>query len=602
MRLIFDLEADNLLDDLTKIHCIVTQDYDTGEIRKFTPKTIGLGIEHLEEATELIGHNIIDYDIPAIQKVFPKFSPKAKITDTLVMSRVAFPHRRELDFDLHRKKKLPPTMIGRHSLESWGYRLGFHKGDFGKQENAWERFSLEMLEYCVQDVLVNVKIYDMLMNLNIPNSVYALEHDVYNICREQKKFGFPFDLDKAVILYDNLLKRKKELVQEITELLGGSFLYNLGETIPKRSLKYSDSLKADRMEGCAFSKIKFIEFNPNSRVHVAERLIEKCGWKPVEYGKDGKPTLNEATIKNLKHPIKDTLSEYYMIEKRLGMLSDGRQAWLKCIDDDGAIHGSINTMGAGTSRCTHSSPNMAQIPSVGAPWGKECRELFHAPKPWKLFGTDASGLELRMLAHYMARWDKGAYGKIILEGDIHTENQKAAGLPTRNNAKTFIYAFLYGAGDEKIGSIVGGGKQKGKALKNEFFKKIPAIKRLLNAVQETAKRQGYVKGLDGRTIPVRSSHSALNFLLQGAGAIVCKQWMVYIHKILKERGYTHGIQYKQVAFVHDELQILFNPELLPEKELKQISQEAMSRTQETLKVRLKLDVDSCIGDNYAETH
>ena len=207
------------------------------------------------------------------------------------------------------------------------------------------------------------------------------------------------------------------------------------------------------------------------------------------------------------------LSEYLLLNKRIGQLATGKQAWLK-MEKKGRLHGRVNHMGAVTSRCTHANPNMAQVPSVGAAFGVECRSLFHSPQGYSLLGADASGLELRCLAHYMAAYDGGSYASVVLEGDVHTTNQEAAGLPTRNNAKTFIYGFLYGAGDEKIGKIIGKGSTEGRRIKNKFLKKLPALKNLKDAVSLAAKERGWIKGLDGRIIPIRHSHAALNTLLQ----------------------------------------------------------------------------------------
>src|SRR5690606_27698447 len=239
--------------------------------------------------------------------------------------------------------------------------------------------------------------------------------------------------------------------------------------------------------------------------------------------------------------------------RSISQLAEGDQAWLK-VERNGKIHGSVNPNGAVTGRATHAYPNVAQVPAVRkgkkdgetvilyggeGGYGWECRELFTVPDGWSLVGSDASGLELRCLAHFMARYDGGKYGKVLLEGDIRSENQKAAGLHTRDNAKTFIYAFLYGAGDAKIGKIVKKGPADGKRLKAKFLAKTPALKRLIEAVRNAAKR-GYLIGLDGRQLHVRSAHAALNTLLQSAGALVCKKWLVMVEEELQARGLKHG--------------------------------------------------------------
>ena len=611
MKLIFDIETDNFLDKCTKIHCIVAKDYDTGTVHTFNPATIKLGLEFISKADVLIGHNIIDFDIRAIKKLYPKWNTGAYLYDTLIVAKYAFPDIKERDFGRLRKVIAKPVKmrtdddrlqlrnIGKHSLEAYGIRLKLHKGTFGK-DVGFETFSQEMLDYCMQDVEVNTRLYHKLMSLELNNAIIDKEFEAKKICLEQTSHGFQFNKIKAFELQDKLLNKQKILQDEIKSKLGGPFIIQLDTKVPKTNRKMKTGTYT---KGAAYTKNKIKEFNPTSRHDVSTRLIERFGWKPQEFGADQKPTLSEEILENSDIPVCKTLSELFMIQKRLGMLSDGRQAWLKLFNEDTqAIHGNIDTLGTGTHRCTHSRPNLGQIPSTRAPWGKECRELFTTPKGWKLFGTDASGLELRMLAHYMAAFDDGKYADVILKGDIHTTNQEAAGLPTRNDAKTFIYALLYGAGNEKIGSIIGGSKAEGGALKRKFFKNTPAMKIFTDKVKEAAEHRGYVKSLDGRRIPVRSSHSAPNFLLQSSGAVVCKYWMIELHKLLKNAGFEHGKDFKQSAFVHDELQIAFNPERITGEELGYLSKLAMVNVKEQLNVRIDLDADWSVGDTYADTH
>ena len=614
MKLIFDIETDNYLEHCTKIHCIVAKDYDTGTVHTFNPATIKLGLEFISNADVLIGHNIIDFDIRAIKKLYPEWDTKAYLYDTLIASKYAFPDIKEKDFGRLRKViNIPPKMrndfqqlqmrnIGKHSLEAYGIRLGLHKGTFGK-DHGFEHYSEEMLEYCIRDVEVNTKLYHKLVSLELDNDILDVEFEAKKICLDQTSFGFQFDKEKALELEQELLTEQKNLQDEIKSKLGGPFIIPLGIKVPKRDLNYKDPTQGNRRKGCAYTAIKVKEFNPTSRHDVSTRLIERFGWKPKEFGNDQKPTLNEEVLASSDIPVTKTLSKLFMIQKRLGMLSEGRNAWLKYYNEEtGAIHGNIDTLGTGTHRCTHSRPNLGQIPSTRAPYGKQCRELFTVPKGWKLFGTDASGLELRMLAHYMSAFDGGKYADIILTGDIHTKNQESAGLPTRNDAKTFIYALLYGAGDGKIGSIINGTKAEGKALKHKFFTNTPAMKILTDKVKLASEKRGFIKSLDGRRIPCRSSHSALNFLLQSSGAIVCKYWMVELHRLLKDAGYKSGVHFKQSAFVHDELQIAYNPEVIKPEQLGRVAKNAISEVARTLNLRIPLDADWAIGDSYAETH
>ena len=310
--------------------------------------------------------------------------------------------------------------------------------------------------------------------------------------------------------------------------------------------------------------------------------------------------VDEVVLGKLNYPPCKILTEYLLIQKRVSQLNEGAQAWMKC-EKKGKIHGSVNPNGAVTGRATHSYPNISQVPSSASPYGSECRELFTVPPGWVLVGADASGLELRCLAHFMAKWDGGKYAEILLSGDIHTENQKAAGLQTRPQAKTFIYAFLYGAGDAKIGSIVGGDASVGRKLKQKFLRSLPALGRLVEAVQGAAKR-GYLIGLDGRRIHVRSSHAALNTLLQGAGAIACKQWLVFLEEHLSSK-FKHGWDgdFAFCAWSHDEVQIACRTPEIAEYVAK-VAPEMVTKAGEHFGFRCVLAGESKSGKTWADTH
>ena len=431
-----------------------------------------------------------------------------------------------------------------------------------------------MLQYCVQDVLVNNALYDKIISMNYSQDAMDLEHEIHRICLEQQHFGFPFDEEKAASLYAKLSGRRDELKQ----IMVHTFEPNIIE------------LK---------TKTKVLPFNPSSRQQIADRL-QKRGWEPKAYTESGQVIVNETTLKEIEDTIPEAklLLEYLMLVKRLGQLSEGKNGWLK-LSKNGRIHYSTNTLGAVTGRATASRPNVQQVPSDRAEYGKECRELFYAPKGWELMGSDQSGIELRALAHYMSEWDAGAYGKVILDGDIHTANQEAAGLESRSQAKSFIYSWLYGAGSAKIGSIVGKGAKEGTRLKEQFLKGLPALKNLQDMVQAQAKK-GNVLGLDKRVIPVRHQHASLNTLLQSCGAILAKRWVVIFHQLCKEKGYTHGVEFQQCAWVHDEIQVL----------VKQgtgdvfgaLAQEAMRQTGTYYNFGIRLDADYNIGRSWADTH
>lgn len=599
-RLVFDIETDGFVEKMTRVHCLVTQDVDTGEISHYYGETLQKGLKALQKADEVIGHNIIEFDIPAIQKIFPLWQPEGKVTDTLVMSRLIYANIREIDFTRVKKSKsyLPGRLIGSHGLEAWGHRLKFHKGDYAKEMkdqglDPWANFSDLMLDYCVNDVELNTKLYQLLISQGFSEKSIDLEHAVFNLCRQQTLVGCGFDRRAAEELYLTLTQRKLQIERELRDTFPPWFAPQ-GRFVPKRS-----NSRMGYIEGVPLTKVELVEFNPASRAHIADRLRKYRGWKPSEMTETGQPKVDESVLKKLPWPEAKLLTEYLMLTKRLGQLGDGKEAWLK-LEKNGRIHGRINTNGAVTGRCTHSRPNLAQVPAVRAPFGRECRELFVARDGWKFVGADASGLELRCLAHYLARWDGGDYANEVLNGDIHTANQKAAGLALRDQAKTFIYALLYGAGDGKIGEIIGRGPRAGKKLREQFMEAMPAFKRLISAVQTRASHQGYVKGLDGRRLMIRSAHSALNTLLQGAGAVIMKQAMVNFHQLCIERGLLPGVHYNQVLFVHDEFQC----ETLPEyaEMVGQCMVDGIRQVTDDFDLRCPLDGEYKIGNNWAETH
>jgi DNA polymerase I-like protein with 3'-5' exonuclease and polymerase domains len=488
--------------------------------------------------------------------------------------------------------KLPKKLYGSHSLEAWGNRLGNYKGDY---TGGWEVFTQEMLDYCIQDVHVTHTLLDKLNGKEFSPQSIELEHQVAWLMARQERNGFYFNEQKASELYSVLVKRRGELERELKDYFG-SWTVNLPDFIPKTNNKTRGYVK-----GVPVKRQKTIDFNPSSRDHIANRLTTLYGWKPTEHTESGKPKVDEVVLGKLDYPPCKLLTEYLLVSKRISQLAEGDQAWLKLVKK-GKIHGSVNPNGAVTGRATHAYPNISQVPSSASPYGHDCRSLFTVPSGWTLVGADASGLELRCLAHYMAKWDAGSYGQVLLNGDIHTENQKAAGLDTRPQAKTFIYAFLYGAGDEKIGSVVNGDASDGRRLKKKFLSSLPALGRLVKSVQESATR-GYLIGLDGRKIYVRSAHSALNTLLQGAGAIVCKKWLVILEETLQTSGLKHGWDgdYCFCAWSHDEVQIACKSEEVA-KQVAEIATRCVALAGEHYKFRCPLAGESKKGITWADTH
>ena len=581
MRYVFDIETDGLLDTVSKVHCLILKDIDTNEIISYVDNWEE-GVKRLEDAELIIGHNVIKYDIPVLKKL-TTFNPKGLVRDTLVCTRLIWADIKQGDFT---RTNFPTKLIGSHSLRAWGHRIGNYKDDY---DGGWETFSQEMWDYCIQDCNVTHTLWNKITEKNYSQQALELEHELTEIIYRQETHGFAFNKQAAGSLYADLSARKHELETELRTVFPDWEVKT--PFTPKVNSK-----KFGYEKGVPTHKVKLIEFNPSSRDHVANRLQTIRGWIPKDFTNDGKPKVDEEVLSHLDYPEAKLLVEYYTLIKRLGQLGDGNQAWLK-VEKNSRIHGSVNTNGAVTGRATHAYPNVAQVPANGVPYGKECRSLFIPSLGKELVGIDVSGLELRCLAHYIAKYDGGDYAEKVVHGDIHTENQKAAGLTTRNQAKTFIYGFLYGGGAAKLGQIVGGSTKEGAKLKARFLKALPALNTLIQKVQQ-ASTKGYLIGLDGRRIKVRAEYAALNTLLQSAGALICKQWLIEFDHALKETGLCKHAQ--QVAWIHDEIQV--EVEKGYSDEVGRIAVKSIRDAGKYFGIRCQLDGEFKVGDNWANTH
>jgi len=621
--LFFDIETNAINDwstysDLHTVHCLSIYDPMIPKMMTFHGESIERGLLELTKADRIVGHNVIDFDIPALKKLYGFSPPLIKVLDTLVVSRCVFPDLRNDDFG---RNGFDKALVGSHSLKAWGHRMGSTtKLTYGEEDGAFDKYNDEMRKYCERDVIVTQLLHDFLFKHKPSKEMIAIEHWFRFVISLQERHGFKFDLDKADVLTAKLMGIRAKLTTDLqnqwkptevemkspagwtlqivsddsVEVIQRKTKNELKQELKSRGLKQT-LVKDAKKQGNA---VKEIPFNPGSRKQIAERLMGLGYELPTE--NDGVSyKVDESVLRGIDHPIAEDLLSYLLVQKRLGQLAEGQQAWLK-LQKNGVIHGSVNTNGAVTGRCTHSNPNVAQVPSVRADYGSECRELFTVRNGYKLVGCDASGLELRMLAHYMAFYDGGQYAKIVTEGDVHTVNQQAAGLENRDQAKTFIYALLYGAGDEKIGNIAGGNAQLGQKLKRKFFSSLPALARLQADVQRKVKHGGELIGLDGRILPIRSSHAALNMLLQSAGAVVMKVALIQLFHLLNGLRWQHGREYAFVANIHDE----FQAEVTPDKAetFGKLAVESIQHAGKQLKLNVRLDGEFKIGNNWAETH
>ena len=546
------------------IWCACAEDVATGETTVHTEASTLQAL--INEHDSILTYNGLGFDVPVMESVWGISVEGKQHVDAMVLSRL-----------------FNPAQAGGHSLRSWGERLAYPKDDFTDYDGG---LCEEMITYCKRDVNLTTKVYKTVSaNLKrgkFTQDVIDLEHAVTAELELQRSNGFKIDLPKANGLYSTLTHRMREL----EALLQSEFPPIVTE---RWSEKTGKQLK-DNVE----------VFNVGSRQQIAKRL-QTVGVKFTDKTEGGSYKIDENVLEGIDNPSAQLVAEYLLLQKRASQVS----SWLEAVADDGRVHGRVFSSGAATGRMTHISPNMAQVPAtrkahdgmtpvqrLKAELGGQCRACWTVEQGNKLVGIDASGLELRMLAHYMKDED---YVNTILDGDIHSANQAAAGLDTRDQAKTFIYAFLYGAGDEKIGSIAGKGARHGKKLKKDFLDNIPSLKALKELVEKIA-GTGTLPSLDGRRIRIRKAYSALNFLLQGGGAALMKKALLNGVESLREQN----IPFKMVANVHDEFQVE-----TPEAFAKAVGlhfRNAIRKAGDDFELRCPMDGEYKIGDNWSETH
>lgn len=626
--LFFDTETDGLLDALTKIHCIRIYDGAVNSWLRFDQDhlPIEMGVKLLMDADCIVGHSAIDFDIPALTKVYPWFKPKGRVLDSLVYARLVYGDIKGADFGLYRRGQLPGNLIGRHSLEAWGYRIGALKGTFGKTTD-WKTFSPEMGEYCERDVTVLLKLWEWVDARKCSKEALATELAVQHIVSRGSRFGFPFDIDGCEQLYARLVAERAAVEQEASRIFSPFYKWDSKIFKPKR-----DNVRLGYREGGDCCKISLVDFKVTSSQHVYVYLRRKYDWEPEEFTEKSEippqwrhlfrrlyqergitgfpePKIDDEILAKLEFPEAPLLARAALLQKRIGQVGEGSKAWLRVYNNKTkAIHGSINTIGAVTRRMTHFDPNLAQVPAVSAEYGADCRALFgcfgHRAE-WTQVGADASSLEMMMLGHFLAAFDDGAFLRAILQGtkeagtDPHSMNAGILGL-TRDSAKTWFYAWLYGAGDEKLGKIAHRDKGYGRKMRVKFLASVPGFDGLLKAIQRTVKERGYLLALDGHPLPIRSDHAALNTLLQSAGALVMKKALVILDANLSYI-YQPGVDYEIVANVHDEWQVLVAPTADPEL-IGQLAVDAITAAGQHFRLRCPLSGEYKIGKNWKETH
>ena len=597
--LVFDIETNGLYDKVTKVFCIVIYDINREETFAYGPDRIDDALAHLATGDVLIGHNVIFYDVPVLQKLH-SFNCKARILDTLICTRLIWPKEKLYDLDVQLYPEVPKNYRGMAGLKAWGYRLSDNKIEF----KDFSEYSEEMLVYCKQDVSVTSKLWKHIANQGYPEQALKLEHDFALAINKQIRAGVSFDVDAAIDLVDNLRAREAQLETELKEIFPP--LEHRNWFTPKVNNKTRGYVK-----GVPFEKIHYEEFNPGSRDQIADRLKAKYGWQPEKTTEKGNPILNDEVLEALPYPEAKPLAEYMLIKKRLGQIADGNNAWLKLVNNDSSrMHGDVVTNGCVTGRCAHRYPNMGQVPAGYSPYGKECRSLFHAPQGWDMIGIDAKALELRCLAGYLAIYDGGEYARVVTDPtiDIHVYNQERFGVATRDISKRLLYAVLYGAGHLKAGSIVDPNEKDEEVLRklgrtaiNSFMAEVPALKELKERIESQIAHNDHLVGLDRRILYCRSAFKGLNVLLQSAGAILMKQVVINIHDNIESAlSLPHGAEWEQVLMVHDEVQLVCSP-----KYTEQIRAQALAafpQAQQFFGFLCDIEGDSRVGSNWSQTH
>lgn len=619
MRLLFDIETNGLLDTATVVHCLVARDIDTNAEHVFRPAKIHDGLKLLGQADVLLGHNICGFDLPALAMLHGFVRPgRGGVCDTLAWSRASYPQMKVSDFaTLRRMPDFPKNLIGRHSLESWGYRLDYAKGTFDHKTATG--FSEEMLSYCRQDVELNVRLLQHLLKRGTMSYEAALvESEVAWILARQERHGFRFASSAAQDLYGALAVRRGELA-ELARTSFAPWTAPAGVLVPKR-----DNKKLGYTKGVPVHKTKVVEFNPASRDHIANRLQVIHGWVPEAFTPGGKPTIDDDVLAALPYPECPLLAEYLMVDKRIGQLAEGTKAWMK-LERHGRIFGQTISTGTRTQRMSHSNPNVAQTPSTKSTFGKEMRALFLADKGWVLVGADSAGCQLRMLAHFLAPYDGGKFAEQVTTGDphkyllvsgAHCPEHDAASLEVRlacplcrEYQKTVTYAYLFGAGDKRLGEIVGRSIHYGGKIKGNMKRRLAGGGKKFDEALDAAFARKYVTLMDGRRTPTLARHDTLNTLLMASEAVSMKHALVEADWDLKGQGLVPAEEttdafdngdYEFVANIHDEWQVTCRAEVA--EVVGKALTKAIAIIGERFGLGCALKGSFKVGANWSETH
>lgn len=583
--LIFDIESDGLLDTISTIHCIVVRNtkgkyrcYHEDPSIKPRHGSIEDGLKLLAGAPGLVGHGIQQYDIPAIQKLYPWWTPPDTIWDTLVCSYLIWSDIKGEDYGRWKHAEIPGKLIGRHSIEAWGWRFGILKHD----KPNFKEFSQEMLDYCITDTDITAVLYDTELRENWEPESLRLEHDFAKCMALQEQAGFAFDREGAAKLLQDMAPEIAEQDEKLRKVF------------PPRRHYYKRPYRG--------RDYKEIPFNPNSRQQSAERLQE-LGWEPQVFTPSGDPSVKEEILRPLPWPEAQILADRFVLVDRRAQL----EGWLEHLRPDDRLPAVAIHNGAQTGRCTHRI--VVNVPKPNVLGGERFRRLFHAKPGYTLVGTDAEGLEARCLGHYLAAWSTDFIERILSGSkeagtDIHSYNWKLLSLDTRQRAKNTLYCYIYGGGDAKLGITAGVGPRKGGEIRSKLERGIPGLRQLRSQLDK-AYRRGFVPGLDGRRVPIRHKHAALNTLCQSAGAVVMKWATVWLMDTLGQHYKTYDwfCEDYDVALVchqHDEYVLECKEEIA--QHVSDLSIEAIVLAGEHYNFRCPLAAESKIGKTWMDVH
>lgn len=607
MRLVVDIESDGLLPELTKFHCAGAIDITTGKEYWFKsgPKYHGdfkAFLDLLSQADLIVAHNAFGYDVPALKKLAKLYGlswdiDPSKVHCTKVMSQVL--NYRRFGFG--------------HSLKQWGEFFKDNKGDYN---GGWEEFNEDMFEYMKQDVRLGTKVYQYLLKemasymqrtkSQAIGKAIRLEMEMDRIMTEQCQGGWKFNVKEAKGLVKEVDKKMKAIEDFINPKLPGKA--KAKDDVPKKPtftkagklnhhIRNWFQLDGDiDVTNCPiwgeFSRVEF-SIGDIGNTDTVKRYLYTIGWKPDEWnwkrinGEFVKvsPKLTDSSLEPLGD-VGKALTEYYTLRSRKSII----EGWFDYVDDNSRLHGDVFSIGTPTFRQSHKI--IANLPSGKAVLGPEVRRLFVTEKGYKLVSADSAACQLRLLAHFMKDPD---FTKEVLEGDIHQKNADILGCD-RPTAKPFIFAFLYGAGGKKLGSILGRSEKEGNKAKQTYLDSIPSLKKLIGNCQRIVETQGYIPGLDDRPIHVESTHKALNYLIQGAEAVVMKATVVMIDERLKEAG----IDFKHLLFYHDEHTVEVREDQAEQ------AREIIIGCFEDAPKQYGIDIMTCgdcnIGDDYYDVH